>query len=125
LLVLILGYQCFGLTEKLWLKTWGGAYEAHNSSTSHTHTWAATYSLSQSFEGQLGEQQHIFGGHHVAAFFSNVSTVDTAEWHLPSANKNPYFYVGVYAGIVFAAAVMATVNSTVQVCDQRLISIDD
>ncbi|KAG8687868.1 hypothetical protein FRC08_011730 [Ceratobasidium sp. 394] len=33
---------------------------------------------------------------------------------MPSARVNPFFYVGVYAGIVFAAAVMATVNSSVQ-----------
>ncbi|KAG8685438.1 hypothetical protein FRC08_013106 [Ceratobasidium sp. 394] len=33
---------------------------------------------------------------------------------MPSARANLFFYVGVYAGIVFAAAVMATVNSSVQ-----------
>ncbi|CCO32816.1 ATP-dependent bile acid permease [Rhizoctonia solani AG-1 IB] len=40
--------------------------------------------------------------------------MSASGWRLPSANSDPYFYVCVYAGIVFAAAVMATVNSTVQ-----------
>ncbi|KAG9123240.1 hypothetical protein FRC07_000064, partial [Ceratobasidium sp. 392] len=111
LLVLIISYQGFGLAEKLWLKTWGAAYQTHNSSTSPTHALVSTYSLAHS----IGEDQHVFGAHHhVAALFSNSSTVDAFDWYLPSAKKDPFFYVGVYAAIVFAAAVMATVNSSVQ-----------
>ncbi|KAG8687132.1 hypothetical protein FRC09_013677, partial [Ceratobasidium sp. 395] len=111
LLVLILSYQSFGLVEKLWLKTWGEAYQTHNSSTPHTHALAATYSLAHS----IGEDQHVFGAHHhVTAFFSNLSTVNTLEWYMPPAQKDPFFYVGVYAAIVLGAAVMATVNSSVQ-----------
>lgn len=118
LLILIVGYQCFGLVEKLWLKTWGEAYETHNPSNpnTHIHSLGAIHTLSHSLEEHLGEPQHVFGAHHhVAAFFSNVSSVGTMGWERPSANEDPYFYVGVYAAIVFAAAVMATVNSTVQV----------
>lgn len=69
-----------------------------------------------SLEEHLDEPQYVFGEHHhVTAFFTNLSIVDALGWERPSATGNPYFYVGVYAAIVFAAAVMATVNSTVQV----------
>jgi hypothetical protein len=128
LLFLIVGYQGFGLVEKLWLKTWGEAYEVHNSSSLRAHALTAAYSLSHhSLEDNLGEQQHVFGAHyHIPAFFGNISVAPAQfgnmssthfedSWDLPSANANPYFYVAVYAGIVFSAAVMATVNSTVQV----------
>ena len=118
LLVLIIAYQGFGLVEKLWLKTWGEAYKTQNSSNpnTHFHSLGAVHSLAHSFEEHLREPQYVFGvHHHVAAFFSNMSSVDAMGWEKPSAREDPYFYVGVYAAIVFAASVMATVNSTVQV----------
>lgn len=118
LLILIVGYQGFGLMEKLWLKTWGEAYQTQNTPdpSTHFHSLGAVHSLAHSFEEHFGEPQYVFGAHHhVTAFFSNMTTVDTFGWERPSATENPYFYVGVYASIVFAAAVMATVNSTVQV----------
>jgi hypothetical protein len=118
LLIMIVGYQCFGLVEELWLKTWGKDYETHNSSnqSTHLHSLGVVHTLSHSFEEHLGEPQRVFGAHHhVAAFFSNVSSVGAMKRERPSANEDPYFYVGVYAAIVFATAVMATLNSTVQV----------
>lgn len=118
LLFLIVGYQGFALVEKLWLKTWGEAYEMHNASSLYTHPLAAAYHLGHhSAEENLGDQ-HILAHSAVSVaptLFGNSSVHSDLEWRLPSANTNPYFYVGVYAGIVFAAAIMATVNSTVQV----------
>ncbi|KAH7316414.1 hypothetical protein B0J17DRAFT_724436 [Rhizoctonia solani] len=118
---LIVAYQGFGLVERLWLKTWGEAYDMHNTTRKHhTHTLTAAHYLSRHYE--LGEMQHIFGTqeHPSMYYYGNVSHADVGSlyvestWHLPSASSDPYFYVSVYAGIVFAAAVMATVNSTVQ-----------
>ncbi|KAG8691764.1 hypothetical protein FRC08_010093 [Ceratobasidium sp. 394] len=83
LLVSILSYQGFGLVEKVWLKTWGEAYERHNSSILPTHALAATYSLAHA----IGEEQHVFGAHHhVPTFFSNLSTVDTLDWPNPESH---------------------------------------
>ncbi|KAJ1301354.1 hypothetical protein OPQ81_003753 [Rhizoctonia solani] len=123
LVFLIVGYQGFGLIERLWLKTWGEAYDTHNSTRKHhTHTLTAAHYLSHHHD--FGDTQHVFGAqiHPSMYYYGNVSHPDVgnlyvesmAAWRLPSANTDPYFYVGVYAGIVFAAAVMATVNSTVQ-----------
>ncbi|KAG8689189.1 hypothetical protein FRC11_003875, partial [Ceratobasidium sp. 423] len=123
LVFLIVGYQGFGLIERLWLKTWGEAYDTHNSTGKHhhTHTLTAAHYLSHH---DFGDVQHAFGTqiHPSMYYYGNVSHANAGSlymdsvstWQLPSANSDPYFYVGVYAGIVFAAAVMATVNSTVQ-----------
>ncbi|KAF8717299.1 P-loop containing nucleoside triphosphate hydrolase protein, partial [Rhizoctonia solani] len=122
LLFLIVGYQTFGVVERLWLKTWGEAYGVHNSTRNHhKHTLSAAHYLSH--PNEFEEIQHVFGSQiHPSIYYGNLSRADISslhaesmsEWHLPSANSDPYFYVGIYAGIVFAAAVMATVNSTVQ-----------
>jgi hypothetical protein len=126
LLFLIVGYQGFGVLERIWLKTWGEAYDTHNSTRNHhKHTLSAAHYLSHPHE--LDEMQHVFGAQiHPSIYYGNLSRLDvgsvyaqsTSGWRLPSANSDPYFYVCVYAGIVFAAAVMATVNSTVQVSEQ-------
>ncbi|CAE6458080.1 unnamed protein product, partial [Rhizoctonia solani] len=122
LLFLIVGYQGFGVLERIWLKTWGEAYDTHNSTRNHhKHTLSAAHYLSHPHE--LDEMQHVFGAQiHPSIYYGNLSRLDVGSvyaqsasgWRLPSANSDPYFYVCVYAGIVFAAAVMATVNSTVQ-----------
>ncbi|CAE7221585.1 unnamed protein product [Rhizoctonia solani] len=123
LVFLIVGYQGFGLVERLWLKTWGEAYDTHNSTRKHhTHTLTPAHYFGHHHE--FGDVQHVFGAqmHPVMDYYANVSRSDIGKlyveslptWHLPSASSDPYFYVGVYAVIVFAAAVMATVNSTVQ-----------
>ncbi|CAE6448018.1 unnamed protein product [Rhizoctonia solani] len=123
LVFLIVGYQGFGLIERFWLKTWGEAYDTHNSTRRHyTHTLATAHYLSHQHD--FGDVQHVFGAQMYSSMFTygnmsradagNVFVESTSTWHLPSASSDPYFYVGVYAGIVFAAAVMATVNSTVQ-----------
>jgi len=95
-LLLIIFYQFAGLGEKLWLRQWGKAYDKpthHIASYDISSNAVDHYHLSQLF-GTVGQGIHLDAP--------------------PSAKHAPFFYVGVYAAIGYGAAVVATINTSIQ-----------
>ncbi|KAJ6452790.1 hypothetical protein C8R45DRAFT_1223373 [Mycena sanguinolenta] len=82
--------QLLSVAEKLWIKTWGDAYnENYNSSVPYD-----TYS--SSMEIPINNSSSL----------SSLSTTIVRNVNWPSAAKHPLFYVGIYAAIGLTAGLV-------------------
>jgi len=100
-------YQLLGVAEKLWIKQWGEAYNATDS-TSHLY-------FASSVTDNHGDLvfQHAHSSAHFTTAFHSVKA-PTISARLPPADEHPLFYVGVYAAISFGAAAVSISNVIVQ-----------
>ncbi|KIJ35247.1 hypothetical protein M422DRAFT_262416 [Sphaerobolus stellatus SS14] len=106
LLIGVVLAQLLSVSEKLWIKQWGDAY---NDTVSILH-----YLPLSSFIEQVGEtlsQTPLSLGTVVQE--SNIST-NVAPFGLPSATEHPLFYVGIFAAISFGASLLAITSVTIQ-----------
>ncbi|KAF8502967.1 multidrug resistance-associated ABC transporter [Gautieria morchelliformis] len=94
--------QLLSVTEKLWIKQWGEAYN-HSAAVAHLF-----YSPSIS-DGEWEIPLHISNAFQK---FSLSNTVTSSR--LPSANDHPLFYVAIYAAIAFGAVAISILNVSVQ-----------
>ncbi|KAH7882505.1 hypothetical protein F5I97DRAFT_1905629 [Phlebopus sp. FC_14] len=106
---LIVCSEGLGVTEKLWIKTWGEAYAVSNS------TIASPYMFTSAV---LKENEAFMNGFlpfHGSQHYSNAYYhVQTSPFNFPDANKHPLFYVGVYGAIGFATALVGVLSTVVQ-----------
>ncbi|KAF8220884.1 multidrug resistance-associated ABC transporter [Tricholoma matsutake] len=109
---LVVVVQVLGVSEKLWIKTWGEAYE-QNSSVSALYNFRsfATYEHEIQVDGYLSSHQH-------SNFLQNIFTAtknnNTFGIDLPSAVEHPLFYIGVYAIIGLSIALAGVVSVVAQ-----------
>ncbi|KAF7299119.1 ABC bile acid [Mycena indigotica] len=99
LLFAVIVSQLLSVGEKLWIKTWGSAYE-HNSTVP-----------------QVNENFPYLVMHHFdrAPTFSHVAVktgFEDVKW--PNAANHPLFYVGIYAAICLATAFMTLCSIATQ-----------
>jgi ABC-type multidrug transport system fused ATPase/permease subunit len=96
--------QLLGVTEKLWIKTWGEAYgEANRAPAPYTFTSFATGADEIPMHG-------AFSPHSFMGTFRPIQGIFGIEW--PSAYEHPLFYIGVYSLIGLATA-LASITSTI------------
>ncbi|KAF7346860.1 hypothetical protein MSAN_01825400 [Mycena sanguinolenta] len=88
LVLTIILLQLLSVTQKLWIKTWGDAYNENYNPSVPIDTHSA------STEIPINHQS------------SPSSTTITRNINWPSAAKNPLFYVGIYAAIGLTAALV-------------------
>ncbi|KAG7443764.1 multidrug resistance-associated ABC transporter [Guyanagaster necrorhizus] len=98
--------QLLGISEKLWIKTWGEAYGDVQTSIFYN---------SRAFSAP--EHEIIFDGHiqsHIHNFHNAPPSISFTGPHLPDAREHPLFYVGVYAAIGVGAALVSVMSTTAQ-----------
>ncbi|KAJ7208590.1 hypothetical protein GGX14DRAFT_551298 [Mycena pura] len=93
LLFAVLVGQLLSVGEKLWIKTWGSAYE-HNATVYHSY---------QSFSS-LNPEYPIDGAFNFAQIEPHLQTSSLFHVQWPSAIEHPLFYVGIYAAIGLTSA---------------------
>ncbi|TFK37295.1 multidrug resistance-associated ABC transporter [Crucibulum laeve] len=108
LLFLVMVNQLLGITEKLWIKTWGEAYGQKE----HAHNMYAFKSFATGehevpMDGYLAQHQH-------ASYQPISSTKSLFGINWPNAIEHPLFYVGIYAAIGFANALVSVLSVTAQ-----------
>ncbi|KAJ7434680.1 multidrug resistance-associated ABC transporter [Mycena latifolia] len=101
LLFAVLIGQVLSITEKLWIKTWGSAYEKNSTAVFHSF---------QSF-GTLNPEYPMDGSFNFAQVDAS-SSLFNIEW--PSAVEHPLFYVGVYAAIGLTTAFVSLCSVAAQ-----------
>ncbi|KAG8843875.1 hypothetical protein FRB96_003699 [Tulasnella sp. 330] len=115
-------FQICGILEKLWLKIWSDHYQDQTAANILT----VSYHYGHGYDSPLYNTQAQMSfltlpssgpwgsgwpdSNNTTMSFATTGILDK----LPSANKNPMFYVAVYGGIGVAAALVSTVNSIVQ-----------
>ncbi|KAF8502971.1 hypothetical protein JB92DRAFT_3123623 [Gautieria morchelliformis] len=99
-------HQLLGVTEKLWIKQWGEAYN-HSAAVAHLF-----YSPSISDgEGEIS----LHSSAYISNAFQKFSLSNTVTSpRFPSANDHPLFYVAIYASITFGAVAISILNVCVQ-----------
>ncbi|KAJ6468022.1 hypothetical protein C8R47DRAFT_1325922 [Mycena vitilis] len=105
LLFAVLVGQVLSVGEKLWIKTWGSAYDRNDTLTFHSY---------QSF-GSLNPEYPMDGSFN----FAQVESPFTVKPGLfginwPSAVEHPLFYVGVYAAIGLTSAFVGLCSTAAQ-----------
>lgn len=102
--------QVLGVTEKLWIREWGQAYEEADASASILYSSAsfATAEHQIALDGSLSSHHP----HHFAnsLHYANLSSIT----NLPRAQDQPLFYVGVYALIGLATATASILSTITQ-----------
>ncbi|KAJ7764128.1 hypothetical protein DFH07DRAFT_1059163 [Mycena maculata] len=95
LLFAVLVGQVLSVGEKLWIKTWGSAYEKNATLTHFSYQSFATLNPEYPIDGSFNFAQ-------VESRFRSTSGLFNVQW--PSAVEHPLFYVGVYAAIGLTTA---------------------
>ncbi|KAK0200579.1 hypothetical protein DFS33DRAFT_1362775 [Desarmillaria ectypa] len=98
--------QLLGISEKLWIKTWGEAYGDFQTSIFYSN---------RAFSAP--EHEIVFDGHiqsHIHNFHNAPPSVSLARPNLPDAREHPLFYVGVYAAIGIGGALVSVMSTTAQ-----------
>ncbi|KAJ7091060.1 multidrug resistance-associated ABC transporter [Mycena epipterygia] len=95
--------QVLSVSEKLWIKTWGSAYEKNGNSTMMYHSY-------QSF-ATLNPEYPMDGSFNFAQVEA-TSSLFNITW--PSAVEHPLFYVGVYAAIGLTTAFVSLCSVAAQ-----------
>ncbi|KAJ7679731.1 multidrug resistance-associated ABC transporter [Mycena rosella] len=105
LLLAVLVGQVLSIGEKLWIKTWGSAYEKNSTAMYHSF---------QSF-GALNPEYPMDGSFNFAQVESHTgSGVGLFNIQWPSAVEHPLFYVGVYAAIGLTTAFVSLCSVAAQ-----------
>ncbi|KAJ7080949.1 multidrug resistance-associated ABC transporter [Mycena belliarum] len=103
LLFAVLVGQVLSITEKLWIKTWGSAYDRNSTEMFHSF---------QSF-GTLNPEYPMDGTFNFLQVDSMAaSNLSDSKW--PSAAEHPLFYVGVYAAIGLTTAFVSLCSVAAQ-----------
>ncbi|TFK50633.1 P-loop containing nucleoside triphosphate hydrolase protein, partial [Heliocybe sulcata] len=99
LVILIMFMQVAGVVEKVWIKVWGEAYGAEDTSpaTPYLHTSFAAA------EHEIVMDAHL-SMHHAQASFQRLQSPSTFALNLPKAQEHPLFYVAIYALIGLCSA---------------------
>ncbi|KAF7340568.1 ABC bile acid [Mycena sanguinolenta] len=104
LLFAVLVGQLLSVGEKLWIKTWGSAYERKGPTLFHSYQSFASLNPEYSVEGSFNFAQ-------VDAPFV-ASGLFPIRW--PSAIDHPLFYVGIYAAIGLTTAFVSLCSVAAQ-----------
>ncbi|KAI0649819.1 multidrug resistance-associated ABC transporter [Trametes meyenii] len=104
--VFIVLVQVLAVSEKIWIKIWGEAYEHGNESPKfHTPPSPDPYVL----------QYPIFNGASPLLFSRNATLpLNTTAVTLPAAQEHPYFYIGIYAAITLATGLVNIIGVITQ-----------
>ncbi|KAH7104662.1 multidrug resistance-associated ABC transporter [Auriculariales sp. MPI-PUGE-AT-0066] len=105
-LVLILCSQGLFILERLWIKTWGEAYEGEDSGLSAHAAWISS-----------AQSEHLSasGAQLLLQPFNEVSVAT-----LPRANVHPMFYVAVFAAITLGNSFLTVLLGAVQLVGSYL-----
>ncbi|KAF8345519.1 multidrug resistance-associated ABC transporter [Amanita rubescens] len=105
---LVIANQLLGVTEKVWIKIWG---EAH--SDVRTSAWLSLKSFATP-EHEIPLDGHVTYHYQMnhEAWLYRVSGTFGINW--PDAIKHPMFYVGIYAAIGLAGALVSVLSVTAQ-----------
>ncbi|KAF9555963.1 multidrug resistance-associated ABC transporter [Agrocybe pediades] len=104
LLFIVVIVQLLGVTEKLWIKVWGESYKTHTAGP-------AFYEFKSFASGHEIPMEGYQAHHHHYHSFNNVST---SGLDLPDASEHPLFYVGIYASIGLASALVSVLSVVAQ-----------
>ncbi|KAF7329698.1 hypothetical protein MKEN_00233000 [Mycena kentingensis (nom. inval.)] len=110
LLLTVLLLQLLGAGEKLWIKIWGDAYRMQ-------HHASSTYDIYH-LQSSVGAARHEIPMHalHLSLHETKpqpIAALHQIDWSKAAAH--PLFYVGVYASILCASAIVSVVSSAVQI----------
>ncbi|KAJ7107582.1 multidrug resistance-associated ABC transporter [Mycena epipterygia] len=108
LALIVVVQQLLSVGEKLWIKTWGEAYnEGHNVSAAFYDPYRSFMASSQEIpmDGQFSP---------LSSFELHPSTVGLLNMNWPSAADHPLFYVGIYAAIGLTTAFLTVTSSVAQ-----------
>ncbi|KZT66167.1 hypothetical protein DAEQUDRAFT_813713 [Daedalea quercina L-15889] len=95
---LIILTQLLGVSEKVWIKIWGEAYGTGNDTIpTFTFNSFATPEHEAILDETLYNIRFAHKNHHPVPFISTIRM----NW--PSAQENPFFYIGIYAAISLSA----------------------
>ncbi|KAJ7212815.1 multidrug resistance-associated ABC transporter [Mycena haematopus] len=100
LLFAVLVGQILSVGEKLWIKTWGSAYEQNNTVLFHSYQSFASLNPEYPMEGAFNFAQ------------VEASGLFNIKW--PSAIEHPLFYVGIYAAIGLTTAFVSLCSVAAQ-----------
>ncbi|KAF7329693.1 hypothetical protein MKEN_00232500 [Mycena kentingensis (nom. inval.)] len=115
LLFTILLIQLLGAGEKFWMKIWGDAYREQD----HASSSYGVYHLQSSVDAARHEipmhALHLVSSHwhETTSNPSPIAALHQIDW--PKAAAHPLFYVGVYAAILFASAVVSVISSVIEI----------
>ncbi|KAI0696160.1 multidrug resistance-associated ABC transporter [Cytidiella melzeri] len=109
LTLIIVCNQGLAVGEKLWIEVWGGAYK--NSTVSFIGSYALRAPLVPDHEVTLDPSYMSVHFTHASAAVPSTS-MSGKQW--PSAQEHPYFYIGIYASITLAVAVLNVLGAVIQ-----------
>ncbi|KAF8153792.1 multidrug resistance-associated ABC transporter [Crassisporium funariophilum] len=106
---LVIVIQVLGISEKLWIKTWGEAYGKQGPSPGLYH-----FQSFATHEHEMPMDGYMMHHHHIQSYysFSSVASRFGVDW--PSASQHPLFYIGIYAAIGLATALSSVLSVTAQ-----------
>ncbi|KAF8189625.1 multidrug resistance-associated ABC transporter [Mycena galopus ATCC 62051] len=104
LLFAVLVGQLLSVGEKLWIKTWGSAYQQNQTTLFHSY---------QSF-GSLNPEYPMDGSFNFAQVEPRFEALGLFPIKWPSAIEHPLFYVGVYAAIGLTTAFVSLCSVAAQ-----------
>ncbi|KAF8205407.1 multidrug resistance-associated ABC transporter [Mycena galopus ATCC 62051] len=107
LALIVVLLQLLGVGEKIWIKTWG---EAYNQKPNSSVMYGAYRSLTLDHQVLLDGQISRF-----STFEPHLSTTGFLDIKWPSAVEHPLFYVGIYAAIGFTTAFVSILSSVLQI----------
>ncbi|KDR78080.1 hypothetical protein GALMADRAFT_224469 [Galerina marginata CBS 339.88] len=103
--------QVLGVSEKLWIKTWGNAYKTVNDTAPAFYEFRSFATM----EHELPMDGHAMHYHHFHTYRTLVTVpTDLFGIRLPDANDQPLFYIAIYASIGLASALAGVLSVTVQ-----------
>ncbi|KAJ7508849.1 hypothetical protein B0H11DRAFT_1962913 [Mycena galericulata] len=105
LLFAVLVGQVLSVGEKLWIKTWGSAYEKNATLTHYSFQSFATLNPEYPMDGSFNFAQ-------ADTRFQSTPGLFDIEW--PSAVEHPLFYVGIYAAIGLTTAFVSLCSVAAQ-----------
>ncbi|KAG8878137.1 hypothetical protein FRB98_006383 [Tulasnella sp. 332] len=112
-------WQCYGIMERLWIKTWGEHYyDTANAGYLWNQGYVSYTSQQDAYDYRpdpfvMGVWPGAFSpSSNPPAMISNITTTGITD-RLPSATEHPLFYVSIYAAIGMAAALTTLINSFV------------
>ncbi|KAG6908490.1 hypothetical protein DXG01_004424 [Tephrocybe rancida] len=120
---LVLVAQVLGVSEKVWVMIWGEAYKDKRSPTS-------LYSFT-SFAAKDHQELPVNGyhasHHHSLSSFSSIFITDRGRFGInwPRAREYPLFYVGIYAAIGLANALLGVMSMIAQFTGSMIPPLKD
>ncbi|KAF8963320.1 multidrug resistance-associated ABC transporter [Flammula alnicola] len=111
LATLVVVIQILGVSEKLWIKTWGEAYK-----TNETESVPSLYAFRTFATPEHDTAMDNYHMHHMHLhLYQSVPTTTSLfgiQW--PKAAEHPLFYIGIYAAIGLASGLASVLSVTAQ-----------